>query len=455
VTSSPESLSEELAQFVHAVSIKTLPVEVVEKTKLCILHQIGMALAGTAQRHAKIASRIVLSAGGAQEATAILGGGKVPALEAAFSNGVLFHARVQDDTYLTTHIGTVVIPVVLALAQLRRQSGAEVIAALVAGYEVAAALSRAYNEASTKRGFRASTLYGTIGAAAASARILGLDVIRTAHTIGAAASFAFGTVEPFGAGSDEFRFHNGVAARNAMLMALLAQQGMVAAKSAFEGAGGFLHAFADATAAAPSSRRPLGVNYEILKVNFKPYPICAGNQTPFLNGNMLREKIGEVRDAALFVAVEIEMNPYEANHPGIANCGPFETDVQRLMSAPYAVAHALLGRPITLASLSAPVDEQVLALAKKTSVTAAADLKMLTSRLHATIADGRDFYHTFVPPSELFRYSWEREDELLFDLLPEMPIDRYRLMAISAQVRSLETAGNLDELMELIAVPLG
>lgn len=446
-----QSLSEALAVFVCKLEIGALPIEVLAKAKVCLLHQLAIGLAGWEQPHAKLVAGMSDPFADSGKASVILGGSRVPALDAAFANGVLFHARVQDDTYHTTHIGTTILPVLLGIAETQSKTGAEVIVAMVAGYEVAAALSNAYTAMSTPRSFRASTLYGTIGAAAASARLLGLNEERTASAIGCAATFAFGTVEPFSAGSDEFRFHNGLAARNGLLAAQLAKAGVVAARTAFEGPGGFLNAFVGSNQDPTACTANLGREFEMLKVNFKPFPICAGNQTPYLNGVLLREMAGDI-DASDIDRVLIEMNPYEALHPGIAYYGPFENSVQALMSTPYAVAHALLGRTITLGSLYAPADSEIDVLVQKCHVSSASDLKMLSSRICVNLNDGHHIANTFIPARNLFHYSWQQEVDLVRKLLPEMPIDSERLEKIIETISDLPQLTDLSALMALVRI---
>src|SRR5262249_38308653 len=117
---------------------------------------------------------------------------------------------------------------------------------------------------------------GTIGAAAAASRILGLDAEGAGHALAIAASSASGLKENFGTMVKPL--HAGLAARNGVLAALLARSGMTASARALEGAQGFL--------AAMDSKRPdlgeafadLGARWEILVtgITVKLYPSCAG-----------------------------------------------------------------------------------------------------------------------------------------------------------------------------------
>ncbi len=214
-----QTVSETLASFVHRLRFEEIPVEVVQKAKTCLIHGIGVGLAGYDTDFPRIAAEIAgVNGRGAHEATLLYNGSKCTVMEAAFANAVMLHSRVQEDTHNTAHLGTIVIPVVLALGESRGASGKEILTALIAGYEVGGALSRHYTSQSTPRGFRASSVYGILGASAAAAKLLHLTEEQTAHALGFAASFAFGTLEAFAAGTMEWRFENGVAAKKRNIM---------------------------------------------------------------------------------------------------------------------------------------------------------------------------------------------------------------------------------------------
>ena len=141
------TLSQRIAAFTAALSWDTLSHAVQEKCKVSLLHNLGVALAGgpllgapqsyaeaLEEQRSPSAPRLLISGRAATEDTA------------AFVNGALMHARAQDDVYFPglTHIGTVVTPAILAVAESLNASGREVLVALAAGYEAAAALSQGF-----------------------------------------------------------------------------------------------------------------------------------------------------------------------------------------------------------------------------------------------------------------------------------------------------------------------
>lgn len=441
---SDPSFSQGLSGFVHGLRFADLPELVREKLRLCLLHQLGMALAGHDLPSAGIAAELILAEGGAAQATVLHGGWRSSVSNAAFANAVLFHGRVQDDTHHTAHLGTVLIAAGLALAEMCRSSGDELMTALAAGYEVAGALSREFTARTTPRGFRATALYGVLGAAATSARLLGLGHKRTAHALGIAATLAGGTIEPFAAGSEAFVLHSGQAARNGILA-----RGLGAATSALDGPAGFLQAFAGDVEGAEAVLAGLGRQFELLNVNFKAFPVCAGNQTPLLNARGLGVRIG---DPARIVAVDIDMHPYEAQHPGIAHYGPFRNRVQTLMSTPLCVALGLLGRPVKMTALQTFSDPALLRLVACTRVHAAEDLAMLQSRIRVRLYDGLELVEQFFPAADHFRFSWEAEVVLLHGMCAEMPLDADALDALIDEVARLATLTDLTDLVRRASI---
>src|SRR5690606_1738846 len=81
----------------------------------------------------------------------------------------------------------------------------------------------------------------------------------------------------------------------------------------------------------------LGRDWSIHRVTFKPYPVCAFNQTPVTAALQLREKIGEAR----IRRVGVRMNPYETGYAGMDSKGPFKSLSGTLMSIPFCIANTL------------------------------------------------------------------------------------------------------------------
>src|SRR5262249_18542599 len=141
------------------------------------------------------------------------------------------------------HPGAVVVPAALAAAEARSDTTiADLLAAIVAGYEVQLALGAIAANGVVARGFRTTSVFGAGGAAAAAAHVNG-QAPEPALALGA--NFAGGFIEAWSHGTMEPYLHAGWAAANGVLAARLAGAGALTAAPTFDGPNGYLRAFAD------------------------------------------------------------------------------------------------------------------------------------------------------------------------------------------------------------------
>lgn len=164
---------------------------------------------------------------------------RVDIASAAMLNGISSHTFDFDDTHLKTiiHPAGPVASAVLALAEKTGSSGREIIDALVLGIDVSCRVGNMVYPEHYDRGWHITGSTGTLGAAAACARLLKLDTAQTTMALGIAASQPVGLREQFGTMTKPL--HPGAAARAGMMSALLAQQGFTASAKAIEAPRGF------------------------------------------------------------------------------------------------------------------------------------------------------------------------------------------------------------------------
>jgi 2-methylcitrate dehydratase PrpD len=424
-----------LGRFAAGVSADDLPAHVVEKLHCNLLHDLACVRAAHSQ--GPLVWDVVRGHGPA-EATLLCLGEQVDAEHAAFANAVLMHARAQDDTHFAakTHVGSAVIPAALALAEREGVGGRRLVEALIAGYEVAAAVGERFADETTARGFRASMLYGTLGAAAAGARVLDLDEDGTTHAIAIAASFAGGLSQTWIEGTSEWRWELGMAARNGVVAARLAASGAHGAAQWLEGAAGFARAFAgDASAGALSESWQLGERWRILDVIYKPYPVCNINQSPVeLAVDLVNEHDVTADDIA---AVRCYLNPSDRSYPGTLNQGPFTDVGATLMSAPFCVAMALKDRTATLAGLGEFDDEVARRLVERIEVLPDDALPPLGARLEITRHDGTTLSKELVPCAAHYGWEWEGVRRNVRQLGPEMADGGAGLDALEQAIRAI------------------
>jgi 2-methylcitrate dehydratase PrpD len=259
---------------------------------------------------------------------------------------------------------------------------ARLIPALVAGYEAGGVIEKALSGKTTPAGFRSSAIYGTIAASAAAAKLMELTAEQTAAALANAVSFAGGVLQSFADGTDEWRYQVGVVARNGLVAAELARAGSVSAPHAFEGKSGFARAFArtDLDGGLAAS---LGDDWAILRVAFKPYPVCAFNQTPVTGVLALRQ---ELRAAP--AKVRVRMNPYETGYAGMDAVGPFNSISGTLMSIPFCIATTLIHGAPTTRHMTTYNDPAVNDLINRVELISDASVPTLSAIIEAEMADG-------------------------------------------------------------------
>ena len=219
--------------------------------KAGILDIIGVTLAGASEDCARIAARAVATGrplGGDDGPALVLGfGRRTGVLDAAFVNGVSAHALDFDDCSNTLggHPSAPLVPCLMALGEemgmVAPVGGRDLIVAYLAGYEVECALARGVNFHHYEKGWHPTATLGTLGAAAACAKLLGLDADGIALALGLAVSLSSGLKANFGTMTKPL--HLGQTNRNGLLAALLARDGFTANRQSFEHPQGFFEVF--------------------------------------------------------------------------------------------------------------------------------------------------------------------------------------------------------------------
>ena len=238
---------------------------------------IGVMLAGTLEPSARAVQDAARGEGGEPRCRIVGTANSTSASWAALVNGTAAHALDYDDMCFVSlaHPSAPLVAAALAAGELAGSSGRSLLDAWAVGFEIECVLGRAMNPRHYTQGWHCTSTLGTIGAAAAAARLLGLDRSAVAHCLALAASEASGLKENFG--TDAKPLHAGLAARNGIVAALLAKSGLTASSRAIEGQQGFLHAMGSENAGLGDALQTLGTRWEILEtgVTVKLYPSCA------------------------------------------------------------------------------------------------------------------------------------------------------------------------------------
>ena len=361
-------LAVRMARALVGYSYARLSPEVVAKAKLCVYDLLSSALSAGEQPWSRQAAAIArANSGGAARGAAIIGSNDVVSIhDAAFANGVLSHGLVRDDMHVgsVSHLGTVLIPTLLALAETTNASGEDFLTALVAGYEVGGKVGRMIMDVDTSKIFRPTGTIGPIAAAAAGATLLDLNEEQTATALALGANMAAGYNEWAGTGGSEMFFHNGLAARGAVTAVQLAAAGAYASLTALDGDAGMLAAFRRPR--QPTIPELFADRPEILAVFFKPVPACNFAQTPAQVALALAQRY-RLR-AADIESVTALVTKAAALYPGCDSSGPFEHILQAKMSIQYNVAAALAHGNFAERNYVPHQNAEVRALAKRVSL---------------------------------------------------------------------------------------
>jgi 2-methylcitrate dehydratase PrpD len=231
---------------------------------------LGCAIGAAKHEAADAAIEAVRMLEPAAQSTVLGRGEKVDMGSAALVNGITSHTFDFDDTHLKTiiHPAGPVASAVLALAEKQRAGGRDVLDALVIGIDVACRIGNTMYPDHYDRGWHITGSTGTLGAAAACARLLKLDEKQTAMALGIAASQPVGLREQFGTMTKPF--HPGGAARAGLMSALLASRGFTASPKALEAPRGFVQVVSDKRAWNEVTDE-LGQRFEISFNSYKPF----------------------------------------------------------------------------------------------------------------------------------------------------------------------------------------
>lgn len=235
----------ELAAFVADLKFESLPAAVVEHARLLALDTFGCGLLGSRMPWGRLLLETLRDAEGAGDALVWGTDVRLSAPSAALVNGTAVHGFELDDVGPGGHNGSVVLTSALALADhFGGVSGKDLIAAMVAGIEVAARVQECIGRTpQVKNGFHGPGLLGTFGAAAAAARVLGLNREQVVHAFGHAGQQAAGLMGVQHGGMGK-RLLAGKAAHSGVLSGLLAARGFTNVPNIFECEyGGFCSAF--------------------------------------------------------------------------------------------------------------------------------------------------------------------------------------------------------------------
>ena len=276
------------------------------------------------------------------------------------------HALDYDDVGLTAinHPTVTNAPVVFALGEERGRNGKEILRAFTMAVEVQHKLAGALMPELTNRGWHTTSVFGTIGAAAAASCLLDLRQEEIENALGIAASLAGGLRANFGSFTKSL--HAGIAAQNGILAAQLAQTGVTASPTAFEGEDGFALAYAGRRIEEHEVKLGSPWDAQFAGFQFKKYPVCSSSHTA-LDAFLKLQEIYQW-DAEDIESVNAGMSEFAFRN--LIFSDP-QTPQQAKFSMPYAIACAAVKGGVTLEDFDpeAIFDDRVRAFMPKVAMT--------------------------------------------------------------------------------------
>ncbi|MHB8644385.1 MAG: MmgE/PrpD family protein [Thermomicrobiales bacterium] len=278
----PDSYTDQIAHYASTFRYDCLPLPVQAQARAITLDTLGAMLAASSPRYdaGRILGRVVDDQGGTPHATIVGRATKTASINAALINATFgYYCDIESHhPGAIMHGAAIVLPAALAIAESRGLSGADLLGALVLGIDVACRVSYAIGpNALYARGFHPSAICGAFGAAAAAGNLLRLDPERMANAFGLASTQAAGLLAWSSDPTEQSRpFNPGIAARNGVTAALLAEAGFGAPQRIFDPTAKYnvYRAWSD-TAAPEMLVDALHTRYFIMELAIKLYSCCA------------------------------------------------------------------------------------------------------------------------------------------------------------------------------------
>jgi 2-methylcitrate dehydratase PrpD len=442
-----------LAEFICRTAYDDLPSKAVNVIRNQFLAVLGATIAGARAEGCETVAKIAKEIGGKEEASILMHGGKVPANQAAFVNGVMARALDFCDALAPgAHIGSAVVPAALAAAELAGGAkGKDFLTAVAIGTEVGVRLNLGEPEYD---GFDPTGVCVPFAATAATARLLGLSENETWNALALAFNRCGGSFQANVDGSLAVRVIEGWAAETGVTCARLAKYGVTGPANFLEGVYGYFHLFGRDRVTGENVFAGLGTTYKVDRLVFKKYPSCGLTQgsTEVILALMVEEGLS----ADDVDRVEIVVPPYTyklVGHPFQVGGNP---KVNAQFSIRFCVANALVRGSSELAHFeeSSIRETEVLKLTEKVEVISDPAMERRGHTpldMRVTTKNGKEYFRQMeVPPGFPDNPLSEKEHRQRFKEcigFAIKPLPEEKAEAVMGSVENVET---MDDIRSLI-----
>ncbi len=433
-----------VAEFVENLQFNNLDGSTIQAAKNCLLDFMGAVLGGVKTKAGEIALKFARSLGGAEQVTIWPTNGKLPFQSAAFVHGTMGTALDIDDGHRIArgHPGGVVIPAAFSIAEHNQNTGKELLEAVICGYEVAIRAGDIITSESSKPVSRGSGRWGCVGAAAAVAKLLRLNLEEIEQAL--AISTTFAPVSPV---TDELekrqfmpmtKFSSGWGAVVGVCSTLLAKQGFTGISSAID--------------FSSSSLPDFGESFEIKNVYFKPYTACRYTH-PAIEGTiqLMKEHSDLKRDTIERISIKTFSNAYR-----LRGSRP-QTMESAQYSIPFLVGAAVIDGKVGPDQIAEErlSDPDILSIADRVEVIHDSELdnyfpKMTVSKIEIKSISGK-CYQTKItrPKGEPQNPMSDKELADKFKRLATRSISLETSERVIEAVKMLEKLSNLNQLTNI------
>jgi 2-methylcitrate dehydratase PrpD len=375
-----------LAKFVVDTRFEDLPEQATHQAKRSLMNFFAVALTGCCNETIESALRTLAMFSGGKQATIIGRRERIDALNATFINAAGSNVLDFCDTHVPTaiHPTAPLAPPLLALGELQRVTGRDLLLAFVLGQEIECRVGLAISPSHYNRGWHITATCGVFGAAAGSGKLLGLDARQMVWALGSAATQAAGLCECLGTPAKSVGVGN--AARNGLLAALLAKDNFEGPAEPLAGKQGYynaLHEKPDLAALIDG----LGQRWEILATSYKPYP-CGFVLHPALDCVLDWRRDNPQTEVHKVVVTGNPLMSLRANRPNITAGRESQVSVQHAIAAALVTGKAGLEQ-FTDDCVSEPA---VQALRENVEVLRDEQIATIAAKVEITTVDGETHY---------------------------------------------------------------
>lgn len=436
-----------LTNFCVSLRYADLPDRVRAHARDGVMDTLGVALCGAVQPEVSVLLKASVE-GASTGATVIGTDVRAHARVAAMLGGYCAHVLDYDDSQhkVGTHMSAPVLPAAIALAERFQRSGAELLTAYVAGFEVGCRLGRAGDFAKYlgRRGVHSTGYLGHLAAAAAGGNLLELDAEQMHNNFGIAAGHASGTTKAFGTMCKAQNAGN--AAGNGVLSTLLARSGFTGPRQIFDGELNVFGMF-DFVTDHEVIADGLGADFEISHNTLKVYA-CAGWRNPIIESVLLlsrkyglaAEDIDRIRVVACRYASQLP------------NYSDPRTGLQAKFSAEHAAAVALIDQAGGVAQFTdeRAGDPQIVDLRRRTTLEFDDTLGDYQIRVHMITTAGREYSHFVANQKGDYRNpltAGEKAEKFCANASAVLPLSNVNTLI--DMLNDLEAVDNVAELTRL------